>query len=277
MQRFVPPPPQSQPPPSHLGLQATQARQVKNGLPTDPPPPLPLTDWPAPESMLKRSPFHAAVLYSCTVVLQRRRRRTQSKSTCPLPLPAPLHCPHALGRRPDEIQIVVANSELAIEQGNVDKALNVLGNVSPESPAYVRVQVTMYQYLLLGYPPFRIVSTSIAIAMTVIHNLNYSTIAGWKRSLHNRCSAVAFSIERGNQKQRRAVRGTQSHFTIRPWYHGFLRAVDFSRKLFWVFATNYGNDLCFILGCALARDIDPLTWYGLCAQKKDRQHSSTML
>ncbi len=44
-------------------------------------------------------------------------------------------------RRPDEVQIVVANSELAIERGDFDKALHILGDVPPESPAYVRVQV----------------------------------------------------------------------------------------------------------------------------------------
>ncbi|CAM9525783.1 unnamed protein product, partial [Hapterophycus canaliculatus] len=41
---------------------------------------------------------------------------------------------------PDEVQIVVANSELAIQLGNFDKALHILGDVPPESPAYVRVQ-----------------------------------------------------------------------------------------------------------------------------------------
>lgn len=46
------------------------------------------------------------------------------------------------GDRPDEVQIVVANSELAIERGDFDKALLILGNVPPESPAYVRVQVS---------------------------------------------------------------------------------------------------------------------------------------
>lgn len=45
--------------------------------------------------------------------------------------------------RPDEVQIVVANSELAIERGDFDKALHILGNVPPESPAYVRVQVLL--------------------------------------------------------------------------------------------------------------------------------------
>lgn len=43
--------------------------------------------------------------------------------------------------RPDEVQIVVANSELAIERGDFDQALKILGDVSAESPAYVRVQV----------------------------------------------------------------------------------------------------------------------------------------
>ncbi|CAM9895733.1 unnamed protein product, partial [Ectocarpus sp. 12 AP-2014] len=42
---------------------------------------------------------------------------------------------------PDEVQIVVANSELAIERGDFEKALKILGDVPPESPAYVRVQV----------------------------------------------------------------------------------------------------------------------------------------
>lgn len=45
------------------------------------------------------------------------------------------------GGRPDEVQIVVANSELAIERGDFDKALRILGDVPPDSPAYVRVQV----------------------------------------------------------------------------------------------------------------------------------------
>lgn len=38
---------------------------------------------------------------------------------------------------------MVANSELAIERGDFDKALHILGDVPPESPAYVRVQVPL--------------------------------------------------------------------------------------------------------------------------------------
>ncbi|CAN0392522.1 unnamed protein product, partial [Pylaiella littoralis] len=41
---------------------------------------------------------------------------------------------------PDEVQIVVANSELAIERGDFDKALHILGDIPPESPSYVRLQ-----------------------------------------------------------------------------------------------------------------------------------------
>lgn len=43
--------------------------------------------------------------------------------------------------RPDEVQIVIANSELAIETSDFDKAIAILQDVPPESPAYVRVQV----------------------------------------------------------------------------------------------------------------------------------------
>lgn len=43
--------------------------------------------------------------------------------------------------RPDEVQIVIANSELAIETGDFDKAIAILQDVRPESPAYVRLQV----------------------------------------------------------------------------------------------------------------------------------------
>lgn len=43
--------------------------------------------------------------------------------------------------RPDEVQIVIANSELAIERGDFEKALKILGDVTPDSPAYVRVHV----------------------------------------------------------------------------------------------------------------------------------------
>lgn len=43
--------------------------------------------------------------------------------------------------RPDEVQIVVANSELAIARGDFDEALKILGDVRSESPAYTRVQV----------------------------------------------------------------------------------------------------------------------------------------
>ena len=46
-----------------------------------------------------------------------------------------------LPKSPDEVHIVVANSELAIERGDVDKALKILGRVPQASPAYVRVQV----------------------------------------------------------------------------------------------------------------------------------------
>ncbi|CAM9202117.1 unnamed protein product [Laminaria digitata] len=41
---------------------------------------------------------------------------------------------------PDEVQIVVANSELAIARGDFEEALNILGDVRSESPAYTRVQ-----------------------------------------------------------------------------------------------------------------------------------------
>lgn len=58
---------------------------------------------------------------------------TQYLTTYPLPVSCV---------RPDEVQIVVAHSELAIERGDFEKALKILGNVPPESPAYVRVQVT---------------------------------------------------------------------------------------------------------------------------------------
>ncbi|CAN0025429.1 unnamed protein product, partial [Sphacelaria rigidula] len=41
---------------------------------------------------------------------------------------------------PDEVQIVIANSELAIETGDFDKAITILQDVPPQSPAYARVQ-----------------------------------------------------------------------------------------------------------------------------------------
>lgn len=80
---------------------------------------------------------------------QQRETRTQDLtrewSEFPrLSHPYPLFCArliHTVAGRPDEVQIVVANSELAIERGDFDKALNILGDVQPESPAYVRVQV----------------------------------------------------------------------------------------------------------------------------------------
>lgn len=43
--------------------------------------------------------------------------------------------------RPDEVQIVVANSELAIARGDFEEALKILGDVRSESPAYTKVQV----------------------------------------------------------------------------------------------------------------------------------------
>ncbi|CAM9140679.1 unnamed protein product [Discosporangium mesarthrocarpum] len=42
---------------------------------------------------------------------------------------------------PDEVQIVIANSELAIERGDFDKAIAVLGDVPKTSPSYVNVQM----------------------------------------------------------------------------------------------------------------------------------------
>ena len=46
---------------------------------------------------------------------------------------------------------MVANSELAIERGDFDKALHVLGDVPPDSPAYVRVQVPLKRALQRCY------------------------------------------------------------------------------------------------------------------------------
>lgn len=73
------------------------------------------------------------------------RGRTQDATFSLSRNPPPSSC-ISHGGRPDEVQIVVANSELAIERGDFDKALLILGDVPPESPAYVRVQVPGIPY-----------------------------------------------------------------------------------------------------------------------------------
>lgn len=52
-------------------------------------------------------------------------------------------------RRPDEVQVMVAKSELAIQNGDFDAAIKVLAGVPPESPAYARVQVIVASYRIV--------------------------------------------------------------------------------------------------------------------------------
>lgn len=67
------------------------------------------------------------------VTYLKRRKHTVTKK--------PMYVTPAFNGRPDEVQIVVANSELAIARGDFEEALKILGDVRSESPAYTRVQV----------------------------------------------------------------------------------------------------------------------------------------
>lgn len=44
---------------------------------------------------------------------------------------------------PEELRVVIANAELAIAQGNVEQALTMLRNITPEQPYFVHAKEKM--------------------------------------------------------------------------------------------------------------------------------------
>jgi len=55
---------------------------------------------------------------------------------------------HEFAGTPEEVRVVIANSEIAMKRGDTDAAIHMLGNIPPTSSAYTKAQMVKADILL---------------------------------------------------------------------------------------------------------------------------------
>lgn len=55
---------------------------------------------------------------------------------------------HEFAGTPEEVRVVVANSEIAMKRGDTEAAIHMLGNIPPDSSSYTKAQMVKADILL---------------------------------------------------------------------------------------------------------------------------------